>query len=131
MGNKAVLVDTSSWVEALRASGRKDIRERVRVLLVDGLAAWCDMVAVELWHGARGGYEKKTLAALEKEIECLPMTIEAWGLAKKLARKCRGAGKTVPSADLVIVSCALHHGVAMEHCDEHMDLILKIHKRRG
>ena len=57
--DEVVLVDTSSWIEALRSSGRADVRERVRVLLLNGLAAWCDMVAVELWNGARGDYEKK------------------------------------------------------------------------
>jgi hypothetical protein len=43
-------VDTSSWIEALRLNGRENIRERVKLLLIDGLAAWCDMVAVELWN---------------------------------------------------------------------------------
>jgi hypothetical protein len=31
----------------------------VRDLLLNGMAARCDMVAVELWNGARGDYEKK------------------------------------------------------------------------
>jgi len=71
-------VDTSSWIEALRINGRENIREQVRLLLIDGLAAWCDMVAVELWNGARGDYEKRKLAELEKEIICLPTTDEVW-----------------------------------------------------
>lgn len=122
-------MDTSSWIEALRTEGRVDIRERLKLLLVDSLAAWCDMVAVELWNGARGDYEKKQLAELEKEIICLPTTDEVWYGARNLARKCRNTGHTVPSADLVIASCALFYGVALEHCDAHFDLIFKIHKK--
>lgn len=128
MESKVVLVDTSSWIEALRTSGRKEIRERVRDLLINGLAVWCDMVSVELWNGARGSREKRKLAELEKDIPCLPTTHEVWDLARRLARDCRSAGKTVPYADLVITSCALFHEVEMEHCDEHMDDILSINK---
>jgi predicted nucleic acid-binding protein len=127
--NQVTLVDTSSWIEALLLNGRENIRERVKLLLIDGLAAWCDMVAVELWNGARGDYEKKKLAELEKEIICLPTTDEVWHGARELARKSRSAGHTFPSADLIIASCALCHGVALEHCDAHFDFIMDIHKK--
>jgi predicted nucleic acid-binding protein len=128
--NEVVLVDTSSWIEALRADGRIDIRERVKGLLIDGRAAWCDMVIVELWNGARGDYEKKKLAALEREIVRLPTTQDVWNFACRLARRCREAGKTVPSSDLVIASCALSHDVDIDHCDEHLDVIVEVHKRK-
>ena len=124
-----ILVDSSSWIEALRSKGRIDVRERVKSLLMDGLAAWCDMVALELWNGARGAYEKKRLAELEKEILCLPTTDEVWQIARQMAQKCRRAGRTVPSADLVIASCAIFHGVEIEHCDEHFDFILDVQRK--
>ena len=124
--NEVTLVDTSSWIEALRLNGRENIRERVKLLLIDGLAAWCDMVAVELWNGARGDYEKKKLAELEKEIVCLPTTDEVWHGTRELARKSRRTGHTVPSADLIIASCAIYHGVKLEHCDAHFDLIMDL-----
>ena len=122
------LVDTSSWIEALRSNGSERIRERVRQLLMDGLAAWCDMVAVELWNGARGDYEKKKLAELEREIVCLPTTNEVWQGARKLAQKSRSAGYTFPPADLVVASCAIYHGVTLDHCDAHFDTIMDIHR---
>jgi hypothetical protein len=59
---EVVLVDTSSWIEALRFAGRANVRERVRVLMTDARAAWCDMVAVELWNGAKGNYERQRLS---------------------------------------------------------------------
>jgi len=62
--NEVVLIDTSSWIEALRASGKISIRERVKNLMIDGAAAWCDMVTVELWNGARGHSEKKKVKTI-------------------------------------------------------------------
>ncbi len=127
--NEVTLVDTSSWIEALRSKGEENIRERVKLLLIDGLAAWCDMVALELWNGARGDYEKKRLADLEKDIICLPTTDEVWSGARELARKSRQAGHTMPPADLIIASCALFHGVEIEYCDTHFEIIIGIHNK--
>ncbi|MGC1404741.1 MAG: PIN domain-containing protein [Thermodesulfobacteriota bacterium] len=122
------LVDTSSWVEALRSDGSSDVRQRVRQLLIEGQAAWCDLVSLELWNGARGEYEKKKLSELEKEITCLSTTDGVWRLARELARKSRDAGKTTPAADLVISACAFFHKVEIDHCDQHFDIILQLHK---
>jgi predicted nucleic acid-binding protein len=120
------LVDTSSWIEALRFDGRSEVRQRVLRLLIEGQAAWCDLVSLELWNGARGGYEKKKLAELEKEIILLPTTDKVWRLARELARKSREAGKTLPASDLVISACGLFHKVEIEHCDQHFDFLLKL-----
>ncbi len=125
-----VLVDTSSWVEALRSGGSEAVRERVHKLLIDARAVVCDVVLVELWNGARGVYEKKKLAELEKEIICLETTREVWNTARALARKCREAGETVPTADLIIAACAVSHHAGIEHCDTHLDSILKVHTSR-
>jgi len=126
--NKVVLIDTSSWIEALRSNGRKEIRERVLKFMTQGTAALCDMVLVELWNGARGEYEKKRLKDLEDAILCLETTSGVWKTARQLAQKCRQAGQTVPSADLIIAACALTHGSEIEHCDSHIDFILKADK---
>lgn len=64
--NEIVLIDTSSWIEALRFNGRVDVRKKVKALMTEGRAAWCDMVAIELWNGAKGDYEKQKLLELEK-----------------------------------------------------------------
>lgn len=130
---EVVLIDTSSWIEALRYTGENDIREKVFHLMTEGRAAWCDMVAVELWNGARGDYEKQKLSELEREVICLQTTQEVWQMARVLAQKCRKEGQTVPSADLVIAACALQHKVDIEHCDSHVEVILKISvpKKKG
>lgn len=129
MSGGTVLIDTSSWIEALRKNGREDVRERVRQYLLAGTAAWNDMIMVELWNGARGKHEKAHLASFEREIACLPTTKAVWNLAKDLAGKCRLAGHTTPSADLLIAACGLFHGAAIEHCDAHISTILSVSSR--
>ncbi|MEW6378173.1 MAG: PIN domain-containing protein [bacterium] len=125
---EVILIDTSSWIEALRNNGRTDIRERVRMMLINGLAVWCDMVAIELWNGAKGDYEKRKLTELENVITSLPMTKEVWNFARELTKKCRSAGVSVPAADLIITSCALFYNIGIEHCDKHIGKILEIFK---
>ena len=122
------LVDTSSWVEALRSDGSSDVRQRVRQLLIEGQAAWCDLVSLELWNGARGEYEKKKLAELEKEIPCLSTTDGVWRLARELARKSRDAGKTAPAADLVISACGFSIRLKLNTVTSILTLYYRLHK---
>ena len=126
---EVVLIDTSSWIEALRTDGNHEIRMRVQALMYDGRAAWCDLVAVELWNGARGDYEKQQLRNLEKEIICLQTNQDVWHTARILAQESRKAGKTVPVADLIITACAIIHHATIEHCDSHIDFILNAYKK--
>lgn len=69
---EAVLIDTSSWIEALRQIGNAEVRER-------------------------------------------QITPEVCQTSKALAQKCKRAGHTVSSVDLVIQACALFHEVSVEH----------------
>ncbi len=121
------LIDTSSWIEALRTTGSPDVQNRVKRLLIDGKAAWCEMILLELWNGARGISERKMLLDLKEEISMLPITDEVWALSRQLAEKCRENGKTIPSTDILIVSCGLENKVEIEHQDKHFDVIQDIH----
>ena len=99
-GEQMVLVDTSSWIHFLRTDGDAHTRARVSATLNAGTARWCALVRLELWNGARGVHEKKVLREFE------------------LARRCRAAGITVPSTDVLIFACAEYHGAALDHTDE-------------
>lgn len=123
------LIDTSCWIEALRVSGNKEIRMKVKELLVEGRAAWCDMILLELKNGARGNSERRMLSDLKKEITMLPITNEVWTLARKLAMKCREEGRTVPSTDILIVFCGLENKTEIELQDKHFDVILEINSK--
>lgn len=119
------LVDTSSWVEYLRETSSGPAT-RVEELVLKGEATWCDMTLVELWNGARGVREQRELTQMEKEITLLPVNTGVWQAARRLARRCRDSGLTVPTADLVIAACAVEHRIALEHCDEHFDSIMPL-----
>ncbi|MDI1319985.1 MAG: PIN domain-containing protein [bacterium] len=115
-----MLVDTSSWIEAMRRDGDPAVRARVLALMGTGEAAWCDFVRLELWNGLRGAAERKQMEALEADVTNLPTTEAVWTKARELARRARAAGVTVPGPDLVIAACAWAHGVEMEHDDAHL-----------
>jgi hypothetical protein len=123
------LVDTSSWIEYLR-NAEADAGNRVEELVLTGDAGWCDVTAVELWHGVRGAREKRDLAELEQEVTLFPVDAEAWQKAKRLAVQCREVGLSVPVADIIIAAAAVRHGLELEHCDRHFDQILPIAARR-
>ncbi|MCK4410748.1 PIN domain-containing protein [Candidatus Bipolaricaulota bacterium] len=117
------LVDTSSWIEALRQDGDPDVTKRVFNLMSEGTACLCDMVILELWNGARGEKEKQGLTELEEALRFLPIDRSVWKLAKGLARTCRSRGLTIPTTDLLVFACAEWHGAELEHCDEHLNLL--------
>jgi len=119
------LVDTSSWIEALRKSGDPKVRERIRILLESGEAAWCDLVRLEMWNGAAGEAEKKTLRLFERDLSSLQISAPVWELSFELARRLRSAGLSVPSTDILILACSRHHRVPLEHFDRHFDEAVK------
>ena len=119
------LVDTSAWVEYLRP-GLSEVGERVEALVLADEAAWCDMVLLELWNGARGQAEKRKLEELRATAHHLETTGEVWELAHRLATRCRDKGKTFPAADILVAACAAHHGIELEHKDGHFSGILPL-----
>lgn len=114
------LIDTSSWIEAMRRDGDATVRVRVQSLMQGGEAAWCDFVRLELWNGLRGAAEQKHMEALERDVTLLPTTEAVWNRSMDLARRARAAGITAPGADVLIAACAWAHGVAIEHHDAHL-----------
>jgi len=120
------LIDSSSWIHALRIDGDPAIRERVHQLLVKDEAAWCDIVRVELWRGVSKRREISFLKELERNIRLLPITTEVWNLACELAQKWRVKGTPIPTTDIAIGACARVHKVELEHVDKHFDVIRKL-----
>jgi predicted nucleic acid-binding protein len=120
------LVDSSSWIDALRRDGDPETRTRVEALLRSGSAAWCDFVRVELWNGLRGAAEKKQMEELEVDVINLPTNDAVWAKARLLAQRARAKGFTVPAADLVIAACAWEHRVEMEHDDAHLAALVEL-----
>jgi predicted nucleic acid-binding protein len=115
------LIDTSSWIHALRQSGDPQVRDRLSKVVTAGEAVWCNAVRLELWNGARGPVEKRRLKDFDDVLPRLEIDNEVWELSCSLAKASRSAGLTVPAIDLLIFACARRHKVELDHCDEHFD----------
>ena len=120
------LIDTSAWVQQLRAKGDAAIREKVENLLRTGHAAWCPIVRLELWAGVGNETERATLRAYEQELPEFSIDDMVWEEACDLASKSRKVGKTAPSSDILIAACARHHGVEIESADAHFEFLMKL-----
>jgi predicted nucleic acid-binding protein len=121
-----ILIDSSSWIHFLRPDGDSEVRTRVQEALQVGSASWCSLVRLELWNGAGGERERKVLREFERRIPELAIDGDVWNAACDLARRCRAAGVTVPATDILIASCAQHHGAALEHDDGDFDAIARV-----
>lgn len=118
------LIDSSCWIPALRRNGDAAIRERVRLLITSGQAAWCAPVRLELWCGVRHQEERRVLSLYEETLPDLPITPEIWRRGCELADRCRRKGKTVRAVDALIAACALSHKVELVHADAHFEQLL-------
>jgi predicted nucleic acid-binding protein len=119
------LIDTSAWIHALRPDGDVEVTVRVRSALELGEAAWCPLVQLELWNGARGDHEKTVLRELSQVLPDLAIDDAVWHAAYSLARDARKRGVTAPATDIMVVACARRHSVPLVHADAHFDLIQK------
>lgn len=120
------IIDTSAWIEQLRAKVDLAVRARVESLLQAGQAAWCAAVRLELWAGAGNEKERATLRVYEQELPEFAIDDQVWEEACELASRCRKAGKTAPSSDLLIAACARHHGVELETADIHFEFLMRL-----
>lgn len=112
-----ILVDSSSWVHFLRANGDPVVRSRVEAALTSGEACWCPLVRLELWNGAAGDRDRKSLRDFEDVLPELAIDDDVWAGAHGLARRARSAGVSVPATDLLIAACARRHGADLETAD--------------
>jgi predicted nucleic acid-binding protein len=84
------------------------------------------MIRLELWRGARGSSERRALELLESRLPSLEIGGAVWDAAVGLMAKARALGLTAPVADVLIVATARYHHARLEHCDQHMDHLLKL-----
>jgi hypothetical protein len=112
-----ILVDSSSWIHFLRPNGDPKVRSRVEAALASGEACWCPLVRLELWNGAAGERDRKSLRDFEDVLLELAIDDDVWADAYELARRARSAGVSVPATDILIAACARRHGADLETAD--------------
>lgn len=124
-----ILIDTSAWVEYLRATGSIAAVE-VRRLLSEEAAriAMCEPIAMEILSGA---LDDNTHTTLERLVNGLPsLNVDDaidFRAAAGIYRAARRAGETVRSInDCLIAALAIRHGARIVHRDADFDVIARI-----
>ncbi|GAB4169749.1 MAG: hypothetical protein Fur0032_08420 [Terrimicrobiaceae bacterium] len=120
-----VLVDSSAWIEALRRSGRLEVKLAVEGLLEAYEAQWCAPVRLEVLGGARPS-ERRPLGEYFSVIPYRRCTDADWERAITLAWSLRENGLTVPWLDVLIAAIALHDGTRVYAVDEHFKKISQL-----
>lgn len=111
-----ILIDTSAWVEFLRATG-SHADSAVQEALSDQIAT-CDPVRMELLAGARTDEELNRLRSLLSRAVHLPTSPSDYEEAALLYRRARAAGLTVRrQIDCLIASIAVRHSAALLEAD--------------
>jgi predicted nucleic acid-binding protein len=123
---RAVLIDTSAWIQSMRRDGDAALRRQVEAAMLEGKARLCDLVRLELWNRVGGERERRWLQALEDTIETVATDSRVWSEARRLAETSRRLGLTTPSTDLLIAACARVHDLELLHCDAHFDRLQAI-----
>jgi len=81
------------------------------------------MVRLEIWAGVGKETERKAMREYEAVLPDLVIDDAVWQAAFDLASRTRRAGKTIPPSDVLIFACARHHGVEVEHADDHFEML--------
>jgi predicted nucleic acid-binding protein len=123
-----ILVDTSAWVEFLRATGSQ-VHARMRHLLQSGEAlATTELVVMEVLAGARDHAQLERLRGVVFG-RCLVLTghgLADYEEAAAIYRHCRAQGSTVRRLnDCLIAAVAIRAGVPLLHADQDFELIAR------
>jgi predicted nucleic acid-binding protein len=122
-----ILVDSSAWVEYLRATG-SDIHARVRAYHDNtSQLVITEVVAMELLAGVRSAAEEDQVDRIVTGLPLLPTAgLEDFVEAADLYRQCRRAGETVRRmTDCIIAAVAIRNGVPVLHRDTDFDVLAR------
>ena len=119
------LIDTSSWIEFLRAT-ESPTHHRVRDLIESESAmASTDVIVMEVLAGGRDDGHVRALGRLLARCEFIPTAgLDDFERAASLYRDCRRAGRTIRALnDCLIAAVAIRTGVPVLHRDQDFDFL--------
>jgi predicted nucleic acid-binding protein len=122
-GKQLFIVDTSTWVLALRKDGSAEAAAWLHNALDREEVVLVPLVKVELLLGAR---DEAHYAALKRELDALPQlpaSDRLYDQAADLAFNLRRKGRTLPLIDVLIAAFAIIHSCVLAHHDRHYELI--------
>jgi predicted nucleic acid-binding protein len=118
-----VLADTSVWTRRHHAA----IDPWFSRAFLSGDVGMCEMVALEVLHGARVSDEYGRMELALRTLTWLPMTervcARAFEVSGLLAAQKNGHHRSVTLPDLFIAATAEVHGVGLVHYDQDFDAI--------
>jgi predicted nucleic acid-binding protein len=126
------LVDTSAWVEYLRATETSTHRQ-LRALLADSARLQTtDVVVMEVLAGARSEAHAAELSRLLGRCEFVPTQgLADFEMAAMLYRQCRRAGETVRAlTDCLIAAVAIRADLSVLHADKDFETLERHTKLR-
>ena len=121
-----ILIDTTAWVEYLRATGSAAAIEVRRLLSEEAdQVAMCEPVAMEILSGIS---DDNALAKLERLVNGLPsLNVDGsidFRVAAQIYRGARRAGRTIRSVnDCLIAAIAIRHDARIIYQDNDFDVI--------
>ena len=124
-----ILIDTSAWIEYLRATGSAAAIEVRRLLSTEAdRVVMCEPVAMEILSGA---VDDDKHAKLERLVNGLPsLKIDEsvdFRSAAAIYRAARRAGHTIRSVnDCLIAAVSIRHGTSIIHRDTDFEVIAAI-----
>ena len=122
-----ILVDSSAWIEYLRASGTA-VHRRLSSLIRGGAAlATTDPVVMEVLAGARDEWHARQLRSVLLGTSMIPVEgLLDFEQAAALYRHCRARGVTVRRlVDCLIAAVAIRAGASVLHADADFDAIAR------
>jgi predicted nucleic acid-binding protein len=122
-----ILVDSSAWIELLRATGGAADRRLTAAIDTGEPLATTGIVVLEILAGARDERHAGDLSRLLDRCEFLPLEEPSdHEAAAALCRACRRGGTTIRRLpDCLIAAVAIRAGAALLHRDADFDAIAR------
>ncbi|HEX5630743.1 MAG TPA: PIN domain nuclease [Acidimicrobiia bacterium] len=121
-----ILIDTSAWIEFLRATGSPADR-RVGSVVGNDRYAITDPVAAELLAGANSVEQERSVRAVIDSGRFFPVRpLFDYEVAADLYRECRRGGSTPRSlADCLIAAVAIGNNLELLGLDRDLEIIAR------
>jgi predicted nucleic acid-binding protein len=121
-----ILVDSSAWIEYLRATGSRT-HAQVRALDLGVGAAMTDVVVMELLAGALTDPEEDRVRQFIRGFPFLPTAgLVDFQHAAALFRACRRGGETIRRMTACLIAAiAIRNGVPVLHNDSDFDALAR------
>ena len=123
MNPERLLIDTSAWILGFKKSGPEELKNLLRVAVLDGNAVTSPPIILELIQGCRNEEERTALRARLESLDRLPVNNDVCERTYDLGFSLRRKGAVVPTVDIIVAVVAMEHGCTIVHSDRHFEMI--------